>query len=62
MEGFIGLFIIIVIYFCPTIVATNRKHPNTISISILNTLLGWSIIGWILALIWSTSYFRPDDK
>jgi len=41
------------IYFLPTIIATNRKHPNALPIFILNFFLGWSLIGWVAALIWS---------
>lgn len=48
-----GLF-----YFPPTIVAWIRQHPNRVSIFLLNLLLGWTVIGWFIALIWSASAIR----
>ena len=40
-------------YFIPSIVAYQRKHPNLKAILVLNVLLGWSVIGWVVALVWS---------
>lgn len=48
----VGLFIVSG-YFTPTIIAISRNHVNKLGIFLLNLLLGWSIIGWILALVWS---------
>jgi len=44
-------------YFLPTIVAKSRKHHNTMPIFLLNLFLGWTGLGWLAALIWSTT--RP---
>jgi hypothetical protein len=40
-------------YFVPTVIAAFRGHRNTIAITILNLLTGWTLIGWVIALIWS---------
>jgi hypothetical protein len=40
-------------YFLPILVAVSRKHNNASAIGVLNFLLGWTIAGWIGALIWS---------
>jgi hypothetical protein len=45
----IGLFF----YFIPGIVASVRKHRNRTAIGILNLLLGWTLIGWVAALVWA---------
>ena len=48
-----GFFIIlgyIVAYFVPTIVALARKVPSRGSVVVVNFLLGWTIVGWIVAL------------
>ena len=45
----------IVLYFCPTIIAISRNHSNKTSIIVLNLFLGWTIIGWVGALVWSYS-------
>lgn len=55
MEISIFLIIILVVlfYFLPAIVASNRKNPQTMSIFVLNLFLGWTLLGWVIALIWA---------
>ena len=58
MEGLIlvVLFLVFVsIYFLPTIVASSNKKKNTGAIFILNLFLGWTFLGWIIALIWAVT-------
>lgn len=40
-------------YFIPAIVANNRHHPQVGAITVLNFLLGWTLIGWVGALVWA---------
>ena len=40
-------------YFLPFIVAQSRRHVNVTAIAVLNLLLGWTCIGWIMALVWA---------
>jgi Superinfection immunity protein len=47
------------VYFIPTIVAAARHHHNAIPIILVNVLLGWSCIGWIVALVWSFTSPAP---
>jgi hypothetical protein len=51
MLVFIGLMI--AIYFLPLMIAAGRNHHQTFAIFVLNLLLGWTLLGWIAALIWS---------
>ncbi len=51
----IGGSIALTLYFIPTIVAFKRRHLNRVPILLLDLFLGWSFIGWIIALIWSTT-------
>ena len=44
---------VLAFYFLPSIIALVRHRTNTLWIFLLNFLLGWSIIGWIGALVWS---------
>ena len=56
MEFVFAFFVLIsfiAAYFLPTIVAHVREHHNTLAIGVLNLLLGWSAIGWIVALVWA---------
>ena len=41
------------IYFHPTIVASKRKHVNLQAIFVLNLLLGWTFLFWVLSLVWA---------
>lgn len=41
------------VYFIPTLTAWKAKHHQLQAIAILNTLLGWTILGWIAALVWA---------
>lgn len=55
-----GLFIVLfALYFVPWIIAASRNHHNRSSIAILNLFLGWTFIGWLIALIWSASSVTP---
>jgi hypothetical protein len=43
------------IYFMPTVIALARGHHNGFAIFLTNLLLGWTLIGWVIALIWSVT-------
>ena len=45
--------VVLLIYFMPTIAAANRKHHNTGPIAVVNIFLGWTLIGWVVALAWA---------
>jgi len=42
-------------YFAPLWIALVRGHPDTGAIAGLDLLLGWTVIGWLLAMIWALS-------
>ena len=48
-------------YFIPTLVAYCRRHHNAGAIFFLNFLLGWTIIGWVIALFWACSEVRSYE-
>ena len=49
----ISLTIGLLFYFLPTVCAFYRKHNARAGIFVLNLLLGWTLIAWVIALIWS---------
>ncbi|MDE0420270.1 MAG: superinfection immunity protein [Gammaproteobacteria bacterium] len=58
----IVFFIVAVsVYFIPTIVAKVRNHHNTMAIFLLNLFLGWSLLGWVAALVWAVIKPPPSD-
>lgn len=48
-------FLLIVGYFLPSFIAGMRKKKNTNSVFILNLFLGWTLVGWVIALVWAVS-------
>ena len=47
-------------YLAPSIVALVRRAPNTSSVVAVNVLLGWSLIGWAIALAMALRSAHPD--
>ena len=45
------LAVLVLLYFLPAIIGRG-KHDAT-GIFLLNLFLGWTIIGWVIALIWA---------
>jgi hypothetical protein len=45
--------ILSIFYFLPFAIAFYRKRINTGAIFALNLFLGWSLIGWVIALVWA---------
>jgi Superinfection immunity protein len=52
------LFLIfsVLLYFLPTLIA--RDKPDLLAIFLVNLLLGWTVIGWFVALIWASAAER----
>jgi len=48
----IFLTIVALLYFLPTILASNRGH-DVAPILLLNLFFGWTIIGWWALLLWA---------
>ena len=48
-----------VMYFLPSLIALARSKRDLLSIFLLNLFLGWSVIGWIIALVWALKHDVP---
>ena len=53
--GFACLAVVIAIYFLPALVASKRGHRQATAIGVLNLFLGWTFIGWVVALVWANT-------
>lgn len=58
MQNFTMLELLLVIlifafYFLPTLIAFLGQHKNKLAIFLLNLLLGWTVLGWVVSLVWS---------
>jgi hypothetical protein len=54
--GLLFIIVGVLIYFLPSIIGRNHKQLS--SILALNLLLGWTFVGWVIALVWAV--FKTD--
>ena len=52
-------FMAAVVYFLPTLVAESHRHRNSSAIMLINFFLGWTILGWVGAMVWAI--YRERD-
>jgi len=57
-----GFLVMVLFYFMPALNARSRKHPSYAAIFFVNLLLGWTLLGWLIAIMWSASDFKPTGK
>jgi len=60
METLLYFGIALALYFAPAFVADARDHKNKVAIAVLNLFLGWTVLGWIAALVWA--FTHPGEK
>lgn len=64
MEYFFTLLIftiLLCIYYIPFLIAEVRKIKNKTSVFWLNTFFGWSIIGWLVLIFYSSLINKADS-
>lgn len=49
-AGILLLILSFIAYWVPTLVAFGRGVPNKGSVLVINFFLGWTVIGWVVAL------------
>jgi hypothetical protein len=47
---YVAVAMIFALYFLPTIIGAIRKVPNVVSVFVINFFLGWTLVGWVVAL------------
>lgn len=50
------------VYFMPWFIAALRVHHRRFMIGLLNLLLGWTLIGWLIAFLWASSSSSSSSK
>lgn len=53
MSAIILVIAAICTYLVPSFIAACRHHNNEAAIVALNILLGWTFVGWVVALVWA---------
>lgn len=54
------LLLALCLYFVPTLVAVRRLHVSRAGIAVINVFLGWTFLGWVVALAWAFS--GPNNR
>ena len=64
MGPAITFFLLLLLYLLPSMIGAIRgaKQNTCNGIFVLNLFLGWTIIGWIIALIWAVSAEKEIKK
>ena len=60
--GWILFACLVLLYFLPTTVALNAMNRQTLAIFVLNLFLGWTLIGWVVALVWASVVPRETRR
>ena len=58
MSFILALFLM---YWLPTIVAVARHTPSALGVAALNFFFGWTVVGWIFAMIWALAA-HPNER
>jgi uncharacterized membrane protein YjfL (UPF0719 family) len=54
-----ALFLVLYIYFLPTITAIKKNSPYKTAAIIVNVLFGVTLLGWVLALVLASKQPQP---
>jgi Superinfection immunity protein/zinc-ribbon domain len=54
--------LILALYLVPSIIGFSRNMPNKGIICVINVFLGWTFIGWVVALAWACKAKVPVTR
>ena len=57
---FFGIGLPTILYFLPSIIALAKSKRDLLAIFLLNFFLGWTMIGWVVALVWAAKSDVPN--
>lgn len=52
---------VVALYFLPALIADRRGRHDLLILALFNAVLGWTVLGWLLALVWSLQPNPPKD-
>ncbi len=55
------LLFVLAFYFIPTSIAMQRETKNLGAIVMINLFFGWTILGWIAALLWAIAEGKEEQ-
>ena len=56
----IATFAVIAVYLLPALIGFMREHPFRWRLLVVNVLLGWTGIGWIVTAFWAV--LEPSER
>ncbi|NED88858.1 superinfection immunity protein [Streptomyces sp. SID11233] len=62
ISGLVLIVVIVLAYFVPTVVAFTRGVSNSGSVFVLNLFLGWTLVGWVVALAMAARSTEPRPR
>ena len=64
-QGFsrvsVMVIITVAVYILPTLLAWKRQSSRRWRITLINLLLGWTLVGWIVAMVMTFAYEPPPE-
>lgn len=51
--GWMGAMVVAILYPLPIAIAAARAHPRVVAIALGSLALGWTGVGWLVALFWA---------
>ena len=45
------VLIVLALYWLPSIVGFRRRSPDLVRVVVTNALLGWTVVGWLVAMV-----------
>ena len=56
------ILVVLPLYFLPTIIAVARRCRAAAGVFLIDLLLGWTVIGWVVALAIAVASRRRDES
>jgi hypothetical protein len=56
------LLVTLAIYMLPALVAHARDLPQRRTITLVNIIFGWTLIGWLVSFLWALLAETPADE
>ena len=57
----VAAILALTLYFLPAILADRRKRRDVLTLALFNACLGWTVLGWLLALYWALQPNPPEN-
>lgn len=54
------ILVVLSLYMLPWFVAVQRNHHQSSAIAVLTLFLGWTFLGWVVALVWACTAVRTN--